>query len=72
MRHTSWYPPSIKPYRVGVYEKLSQVYEKGYQYWNGEFWGRWCTTPAFAYAARDEKSAFQNEYWRGFTEEVKE
>lgn len=37
-RLTEWYPPHIKPVRVGVYN-ASYVKDPGvFRYWNGKYW----------------------------------
>ena len=62
MKLTPWYPPHIKPVRVGVYETL----RKGcFQYWNGEWWGYWSSTKKDAFGLNGGKSVFQHPRWRG-------
>jgi hypothetical protein len=67
MKRTLWFPGNVKPVHVGAYEKLVGK-DKGYQYWNGKFWGAWSTSPDMAFINKDTASGFQFEYWRGLEE----
>ena len=69
---TPWFPPDIKPVHKGVYLvkfNASQQQEM-YATWNGRRWS------AVSYAQKDVWhrrfiGAYQDKYWRGFTEEQK-
>jgi hypothetical protein len=43
----------------------------GYQYWNGEFWGFWCSTVEAASQYKNTRASTQDEPWRGLMEEPK-
>lgn len=50
-KKTEWYPGSVKPARVGVYEcQDSTGKEPYYCFWNGEFWSAGEDTPLEAMA----------------------
>lgn len=69
---TPWFPPTIKPVRLGVYERdmTAHIRKAGkLSYWNGEFWGGWGQTVATAESNKDSKSSVQGAYWRGLTEQ---
>ena len=63
MKLTPWFPGTVKPVRVGVYERLYNT-QTFYCLWDGEYWHVWATTQVAA-----EKvfgfSAYQNFPWRG-------
>jgi hypothetical protein len=68
---TEWYPPNVKPVRVGVY--LTNALDGRFQYWNGKYWGGYA---AYEAAAADpeavwRKSRFQCVEWRGLTAPAK-
>ena len=69
-RKTDWYPPTIKPARVGVYERQMGSFSMGgrYSYWNGEFWCGWGGTVLIAEQNGNcgHISAVQSAPWRGF------
>jgi hypothetical protein len=69
-KRTLWYPGDMKPHRKGVYEMIDGK-DKGYQYWNGEFWGLWSTSPDRAVDNRRGVSTWQNLPWRGLEEKAK-
>jgi len=68
---TPWYPASVKPVRVGVYEKDADPHMRGgdkhYQYWNGSEWGSYDTSISRADQHGDVRSRHQNIGWRGLT-----
>lgn len=66
LKLTEWFPGHIKPVRKGVYQQMTGSY-LGYQYWDGQLWGRWSETPAGAYDGKSEpaSSKYQNDPWRG-------
>ncbi|GJH22471.1 hypothetical protein CBA19CS22_38035 [Caballeronia novacaledonica] len=64
---TEWYPPHVKPVRVGVY--MTNALGGRFQYWNGERWGGYAS---YERAAVDPQTArlesrFQCVEWRGLT-----
>jgi hypothetical protein len=60
MKKTNWYPPHIKPVRVGLYEVGSDIfYLKAY--WSGKSWRLALN--------KDQKWKIQNLTWRGLTHE---
>jgi hypothetical protein len=67
MKLTPWYPGNIKPVREGVYMLMCGFgVEVGYQYWDGSYWGLWCSTPQDAFHFRGKCGAKdQNGMWRG-------
>jgi hypothetical protein len=64
---TPWFPPSIKPERHGVYERLTIRKLIFYSYWNGQFWGGLGVTAYQAYTVKNHKSKWQYFYWRGLS-----
>jgi hypothetical protein len=68
---TLWYPGDMKPSKIGVYEVVSSKHEKGYKFWNGDFWGLWSLSPEMAKDSRWEKSVWQDHPWRGLAKEPK-
>lgn len=59
---TPWYPPEVKPVRVGAYLiRSSEVV--WYRWWNGKKWGLGGHTPMQAYRMRRSKAL--NREWRG-------
>lgn len=61
---TPWYPPHIKPVRVGVYETRVIFMSEGenYQYWDGTQWGYCAHRPEYC---TNFPSELQNRCWRG-------
>lgn len=57
---TDWFPPYIKPVRVGVYST-----DWGYAHWNGKRWGCGQDTPWLARKCPDYRKAFQRKSWCG-------
>ena len=66
---TPWYPPEIKPVRVGVYKiKISANNSFDlYSHWTGQRWLHTAWSPARASEAKGN-SLYQNKTWRGLTE----
>jgi len=63
---TPWYPPHIKPVRIGAYE--TDAMSGGvYQYWDGFRWSSYCNSPQSAFRFRASKSGYQSPCWRGLT-----
>lgn len=63
---TDWYPPTIEPLRVGVYQRDMQGSGNGeYSYWNGDFWGGWAATVDIAEKNKFDPSSVQDADWRG-------
>ena len=60
---TPWYPPHIKPVRVGVYETNTRIGR--YQHWNGKFWGLFDPDAELAADSHDCRSFYQSPSWRG-------
>lgn len=59
---TPWYPGSIKPVRVGSYERLYSM--PGFRdWWTGTHWVMW--------DAEGPKAMTQDRPWRGLTKEQK-
>jgi len=77
---TGWYPPHIKPVRVGVYETRlpgwNEVWGgssfKCFKHWDGEFWGYASETIDEAQIYADQQSISQHNYWRGLKTEIGE
>jgi hypothetical protein len=66
MKLTEWYPPRIKPIRIGVYitRDNGQIF---FQYWSGNFWKTRCRTIEGAYGFKDHVSSHQNVEWKGMS-----
>jgi len=49
---TEWFPPEIKPSRVGVYETATKqeiaLNLSAINHWNGKWWGKMADTPKLA------------------------
>jgi hypothetical protein len=66
MKLTPWFPGTVKPVRVGVYEREYRTGDVGYCYWNGQIWSwKTTTTPTDALRLQDTRSPYQNIPWRG-------
>lgn len=67
---TSWFPPNVKPSRVGCYQTeddpdaLDRL-RHGYQWWNGKWWGIFELDKKDAALDKKSRSLFQVNYWRG-------
>jgi len=69
MKTTDWYPGTVKPAYVGVYEREIEKVDKWYSYFSDAIgWSGVCPTPEEAYAYRSIASRFQELPWRGLTE----
>lgn len=66
---TPWFHGSVKPVRVGVYERKPSPGTEPYSYWNGEFWASSDDTPERAAHSIwiEYESHIQNLSWRGLT-----
>lgn len=65
-RLTDWYPPSIKPARVGVYQRDMRGTGNGqYSHWDGMFWGGWGGSIEIAARNAGGISSVQDANWRG-------
>ena len=67
---TPWYPPHIKPVRVGVYETDSEINhfpgaEGCYQHWDGQVWGYCAHRIDYCLTADIAQSRHQSPRWRG-------
>lgn len=67
---TPWFQESVKPVHVGVYETNASGQEHCFQFWNGEFWGFFCSTKWRALKDSDFRSIKQNVSWRGLTKQA--
>ena len=64
MKTTPWYPGTVKPVRVGFYEREYPSGEVIWQcFWNGRIWINPWNPP--------QHSEFQNLQWRGLTEKAR-
>lgn len=69
---TPWFPGSVKPVRVGVYER---DYDRGYPVysrWDGKHWLWTYDSSRQAAIEQGKLSPFQNIPWRGLAEEHKQ
>lgn len=70
MKLTPWYPPEVKPVRVGVYQRNLGEGSPTYSRWNGREW-------KFSRPTADEadeqtfRSLWQYMDWRGLAEPPK-
>ena len=66
MNLTPWYPPHLKPVRVGVYQAIPKHVPdcRVYSYWNGFkwFWDSWTVDGA---RLNRNVSMHQDKRWRG-------
>lgn len=74
---TPWFPPDVKPVRVGVYEArwtlpAMRVRNIQYQHWNGVTWGAWAQSPTAALRNAIGPSMRQDPEWRGLAKEPKQ
>ena len=67
MKLTPWFPGTVKPVRVGVYERQYSLMrsERLYCHWDGKVWSTWARTPRVALKDAFMSSMFQNLPWRG-------
>jgi hypothetical protein len=77
MKHTPWFPASVKPVRAGVYEVKEGRLPVWYRYWDGQFWYAGGPSP---WSARNwilmpigvkEAGRLLAAPWRGLAEEPK-
>ncbi len=71
-KKTRWFPGSVKPARVGVYQQKNPHGIIGYQRWDGAFW--YCWAPSVDAAARSmcrAANSFQRDPWRGLASDPK-
>lgn len=64
---TEWYPASVKPLRVGVYETDFLTRAGNFAYWDGKLWGNSKSSPRAANMRRSP-SPVQDKGWRGLKE----
>lgn len=63
---TEWYPSSIKPVRVGVYQRDMRGTGDGeYSFWDGACWGGWGASIETAARNAGSPSSVQDADWRG-------
>jgi hypothetical protein len=62
---TPWFPITINPVRIGVYDTKHNATGPGFAYWNGEYWAPSCDTVRHAMLLSDKRAGFQNKVWRG-------
>ena len=66
MKLTPWFPGTVKPVRVGVYERdYNPSPTSNYCYWNGEEWSTREQTPKKALEEFFVPSLYQDLPWRG-------
>jgi hypothetical protein len=74
---TGWFPPQVKPVRVGVYEAFMEVFtdrfgtshlEFGFSRWDGRRWGAMHTDIKSANELLPWHAAAQAKSWRGLKE----
>ncbi len=65
---TDWFPASVNPVHVGVYETDT---DGCFQHWNGKWFGLFSHSPQEAFKERKVKSMFQEDKWRGLTKRVR-
>jgi len=62
---TPWFPESMKPVHVGVYETIRELHGSHFfSKWDGKQWLIDCDKPEQAESKRG-RSAFQGRKWRG-------
>ena len=70
-KHTPWFPGSVKPARVGVYQRIlddpSAIY---YSLWDGYIW-RWSAIDPDTAAKKADISAWLCATWRGLAQDPK-
>lgn len=69
MKKTPWFDGSVKPVRVGVYERTFGSGETHFSKWDGKRWNQFGN---LLYASRQmNASGWQNLPWRGLTKPPK-
>lgn len=72
---TEWYPPEIKPARIGWYESLPPTLVESYDYYPRRFWDSqsWCYQPARPVGSTLPPTLVpctnQKRAWRGLTQD---
>ena len=70
MKTTPWYPGTVKPVRVGVYERWYPLSNEAFfSFWTGKFWR--AGTKNINATFYERESDFQNFKWRGLTEKAR-
>ena len=69
---TDWFPPDVKPVRVGVYEIFHPDYGNDlecFAYWDGKFWGLFMPTKQGAISERYQHNCGSHQFktWRGLS-----
>lgn len=65
MKLTPWFPGTVKPVRVGVYERKFPNGWRSYNYWNGKAWPSPSPVPKGAEIFKSFCSPYQDLSWRG-------
>lgn len=68
---TPWFPASVKPVHVGVYEVEDGIEdnEVWYSHWDGKKFNYWCCGgPEMAYEFSDMRISLKPDKWRGLAE----
>ena len=65
MKLTPWFPGTVKPVRVGVYEREYRCSRRIYNYWNGKTWSGPSPVPKGAEIFKPFYSPYQDLPWRG-------
>jgi hypothetical protein len=68
-KFTAWFPGTIKPVRVGVYQTLLGSFPV-YRKWTGEYWCS-CFNEITHSHLSNSKSFFQQDLWRGLAQDPK-
>ena len=65
MKLTPWFPPEVKPVRVGVYD-----FGAWYRFWNGSDWKQGTSSVEGAYLLRHGpvSKIANHQQWRGLAE----
>lgn len=69
---TPWFPPHIKPVRVGVYETDAMDDAPCYQHWNGYIWGPCYGNIEGASRWAESRLWIQSARWRGISQPTKD
>lgn len=70
MKLTPWFPKSIKPVRVGVYQirdpwTQQSIGKTTFRHWNGRRWGLACSDPSLCRPANYWNHGQEMTGWRG-------
>lgn len=74
MKRTDWFPRTVRPVHIGVYEVTHPIFDDVvfYQHWDGKHWGFIRTSMAGAYESRNNYSKIQpTPRWRGLAQKPK-